>query len=107
MTKNLENYRQAEVCWAKALVRMLLTDEPRQEEEIFEISMKFEDHILVMMSYEYGLMPEYELLTEYDLEGVALVKIPLTSVINFYTDSEAESIMRMLEDDARLLSYAR
>lgn len=70
------------------------------------ILLKYEDRIVIGVSYADTLPEGAMLLGELDMNGAGLAIIPLSGVSDFRTWDEAESIQRCMEADQQLLSYA-
>lgn len=85
------------------------------EEPVWVMTDNEEDPLhVVLFVYDDGAAyegsyhdPKEWQITPTDIDGGCLVKVPADHIKGFYTNAEAECIMRCMEADQRLLSYAR
>lgn len=71
------------------------------------VLLKYDHSVVVATSYSEDRPAAARLLSPLDIEGDGIMEVPLAQCRAFHTDEEAETILRCMEADERLLAYAR
>lgn len=71
---------------------------------LLEIDLFHQDHVVVSADYHY---PEGMRLTQPDLVGNCLLRVPVSEDTKIYDEHEYSMICMAADADGRLLSYAR
>ena len=90
-----------------ARVPSLVDRESLDFDDVFPIILKYEEYVVVEVSYMNLVNEPASYVAELDARGFGLVKVPLSLVTRLMDEAEYENLCELRDADARLLSYAR